>query len=141
MDHSPCAGISSTVSPHLPLFVLNFSFSRIFFSDTLEYLLFVLFIFFFFALFLFSVFFPVVRPDGKGSRPYVFSLVPNASMRAGPLLDVAANSQEELKEWMVKIREVTMTSEAKVKTCVEQLPDQDTLLAGRLLNLYLRNTG
>lgn len=62
-------------------------------------------------------------------------------MRAGPLLDVAANSQEELKEWMVKIREVTMTSEAKVKTCVEQLPDQDTLLAGRLLNLYLRNTG
>lgn len=36
-------------------------------------------------------------------------------MRMGPLLDIAANSQEELKEWMFKIREVAMTSEAKVK--------------------------
>uniref|UniRef100_A0A671WHJ0 1-phosphatidylinositol 4,5-bisphosphate phosphodiesterase gamma n=1 Tax=Sparus aurata TaxID=8175 RepID=A0A671WHJ0_SPAAU len=57
----------------------------------------------------------VQRPEGKGSRPHVFSLVPNASMRAGPVLDVAANSQEELKEWMFKIREVTMTSEAKLE--------------------------
>lgn len=64
-----------------------------------------------------SFFFPpVVRPEGKGSRPHVFSMVPNSSMRAGPLLDVAANSQEELKEWLFKIREVTVTSEAKVKT-------------------------
>lgn len=63
-----------------------------------------------------SSFLSVARPEGKGSRPHVFSLVPNASMRAGPLLDVAANSQEELKEWLYKIREVTVTSEAKVKT-------------------------
>uniref|UniRef100_A0A673AKN7 Phosphoinositide phospholipase C n=1 Tax=Sphaeramia orbicularis TaxID=375764 RepID=A0A673AKN7_9TELE len=33
----------------------------------------------------------------------------------GPVLDVAANSQEELKEWVLKIREVTMTSEAKLE--------------------------
>uniref|UniRef100_A0A8D3BRH6 1-phosphatidylinositol 4,5-bisphosphate phosphodiesterase gamma n=1 Tax=Scophthalmus maximus TaxID=52904 RepID=A0A8D3BRH6_SCOMX len=57
----------------------------------------------------------VVRPDGKGSRPHVFSLVPNTSMRTGPVLDVAASSQEELKEWVFKIREVTMTSEAKLE--------------------------
>lgn len=57
----------------------------------------------------------VVRPDGKGSRPHVFSLVPSASMRTGPVLDVAASSQEELKEWVFKIREVTMTSEAKLE--------------------------
>nr|XP_019951493.1 PREDICTED: 1-phosphatidylinositol 4,5-bisphosphate phosphodiesterase gamma-1-like [Paralichthys olivaceus] len=57
----------------------------------------------------------VVRPDGKGSRPHVFSLVPNASMRTGPVLDVAASSPEELKEWMFKIREVTVTSEAKLE--------------------------
>lgn len=63
------------------------------------------------------VFLSVVRPDGKGSRPHVFSLVPNTSMRTGPVLDVAANSQEELKEWVFKIREVTMTSEAKVYKC------------------------
>ncbi|CAJ1085041.1 -phosphatidylinositol 4%2C5-bisphosphate phosphodiesterase gamma-1 isoform X1 [Xyrichtys novacula] len=57
----------------------------------------------------------VVRPDGKGSRLYVFSLVPNTSMRTGPVLDVAASSQEELKEWVFKIREVTVTSEAKLE--------------------------
>uniref|UniRef100_A0A665UA89 1-phosphatidylinositol 4,5-bisphosphate phosphodiesterase gamma n=1 Tax=Echeneis naucrates TaxID=173247 RepID=A0A665UA89_ECHNA len=57
----------------------------------------------------------VVRPDGKGSRPHVFSLVPNASMRTGTVLDVAASSSEELKEWVLKIREVTMTSEAKLE--------------------------
>uniref|UniRef100_A0AAQ6ALI8 1-phosphatidylinositol 4,5-bisphosphate phosphodiesterase gamma n=1 Tax=Amphiprion ocellaris TaxID=80972 RepID=A0AAQ6ALI8_AMPOC len=57
----------------------------------------------------------VVRPDGKGSRPHVFALVPNASMRTGPVLDVAASSQEELKEWVLKIREVTMTTEAKLE--------------------------
>uniref|UniRef100_A0AAQ5XWW2 1-phosphatidylinositol 4,5-bisphosphate phosphodiesterase gamma n=1 Tax=Amphiprion ocellaris TaxID=80972 RepID=A0AAQ5XWW2_AMPOC len=50
-----------------------------------------------------------------GDRPHVFALVPNASMRTGPVLDVAASSQEELKEWVLKIREVTMTTEAKLE--------------------------
>uniref|UniRef100_A0A3Q3IBH5 1-phosphatidylinositol 4,5-bisphosphate phosphodiesterase gamma n=1 Tax=Monopterus albus TaxID=43700 RepID=A0A3Q3IBH5_MONAL len=57
----------------------------------------------------------VVRQDGKGSRPHVFSLVPNTSMRMGPILDIAASSLEELKEWVFKIREVTMTTEAKLE--------------------------
>lgn len=56
--------------------------------------------------------FSVPRPEGKGNRPYVFSLVLNTNMRT--ILDVSATNQEELKEWMNKIREVTMTSEAKV---------------------------
>lgn len=64
-----------------------------------------------------------MRPDGKGSRPHVFSLVPNASMRTGPMLDVAASSQEELKEWVFKIREVTMTSEAKVNIYITWLTE------------------
>lgn len=51
----------------------------------------------------------------------MFSLVPNASTRMGPFLDIAANSQEELKEWVLKIREVTMTSEAKVNTAISQM--------------------
>uniref|UniRef100_A0A673ALG9 1-phosphatidylinositol 4,5-bisphosphate phosphodiesterase gamma n=1 Tax=Sphaeramia orbicularis TaxID=375764 RepID=A0A673ALG9_9TELE len=63
----------------------------------------------------FLCFLLVVRTDGKGSRLHVFSLVPNTSMQTGPVLDVAANSQEELKEWVLKIREVTMTSEAKLE--------------------------
>lgn len=58
----------------------------------------------------------VVRSEGKGSRQFVFSLVPVASPRIGPVLDIAANSQEELKDWVVKIREVAMTSEAKVSS-------------------------
>ncbi|XP_028308700.1 1-phosphatidylinositol 4,5-bisphosphate phosphodiesterase gamma-1 isoform X2 [Gouania willdenowi] len=57
----------------------------------------------------------VIRHDGKGSRPHVFSLLPSTSMRTGPVLDVAANSLEELMEWVNKIREVTMTSEAKLE--------------------------
>lgn len=39
----------------------------------------------------------------------------------GPVLDIAANSQDELKEWIFKIREVAMTSEAKVKTATSQM--------------------
>uniref|UniRef100_A0AAR2LC12 Phosphoinositide phospholipase C n=1 Tax=Pygocentrus nattereri TaxID=42514 RepID=A0AAR2LC12_PYGNA len=56
----------------------------------------------------------LVRPDGKGSRPHVFSLLPMGSPRTGPVLDVASSSQDELKDWVQKIREVAMTSEAKV---------------------------
>uniref|UniRef100_A0A8C7XUF8 1-phosphatidylinositol 4,5-bisphosphate phosphodiesterase gamma n=1 Tax=Oryzias sinensis TaxID=183150 RepID=A0A8C7XUF8_9TELE len=55
----------------------------------------------------------VPRPEGKGNRLYVFSLVLNTNMRT--ILDVSATNQEELKEWMNKIREVTMTSEAKLE--------------------------
>uniref|UniRef100_A0A668A5E6 1-phosphatidylinositol 4,5-bisphosphate phosphodiesterase gamma n=1 Tax=Myripristis murdjan TaxID=586833 RepID=A0A668A5E6_9TELE len=61
------------------------------------------------------ILFSVVRPDGKGSRLHVFSLMPATSQQVGQVLDIAANSQEELKEWVVKIREVTMTSEAKLE--------------------------
>ncbi|KAJ8016025.1 hypothetical protein DPEC_G00002850 [Dallia pectoralis] len=57
----------------------------------------------------------VVRPEGKGSRPFVFSLVTSASPKPGQILDIAANTQEELKEWVQKIKEVTMTSEAKLE--------------------------
>lgn len=70
-----------------------------------------------------------MRTDGKGSRPHVFSLIPNASVRTGPgpgVLDVAANSQEELKEWVSKIREVTVTSEAKVNTGLIENTGQDS---------------
>ncbi|TSX72110.1 DNA topoisomerase 1 [Bagarius yarrelli] len=38
-----------------------------------------------------------------------------SSCQIGTVLDVAASSQEELKDWVQKIREVTMTSEAKLE--------------------------
>ncbi|CDQ74448.1 unnamed protein product [Oncorhynchus mykiss] len=46
---------------------------------------------------------------------YVFYLLPAASPRAGQVIHIAANTQEELKDWVIKIREVTMTSEAKLE--------------------------
>lgn len=120
-DQSSYAGSSSTVSPYLPLFPFSFS-SSLNRKGNPVFVLLIPFLCPFLTLLFY--FFSVVRPEGKGSRPHVFSLVPNASMRAGPLLDVAANSQEELKEWMAKIREVTMTSEAKVNTCITELTEQ-----------------
>ncbi|XP_066558513.1 1-phosphatidylinositol 4,5-bisphosphate phosphodiesterase gamma-1 [Amia ocellicauda] len=57
----------------------------------------------------------VVRQDGKGSRPFVFSLVTATMPRAGNVLDIAAESQDELKDWVMKIREVTMNSEMKLE--------------------------
>uniref|UniRef100_A0A3B4EW45 1-phosphatidylinositol 4,5-bisphosphate phosphodiesterase gamma n=1 Tax=Pundamilia nyererei TaxID=303518 RepID=A0A3B4EW45_9CICH len=56
-----------------------------------------------------------IRTEGKGSRPYVFTLTQNTPVRIGIPLDIAANTQEELKEWVFKIREVTLTSEAKIE--------------------------
>uniref|UniRef100_A0A8C9SBK4 1-phosphatidylinositol 4,5-bisphosphate phosphodiesterase gamma n=1 Tax=Scleropages formosus TaxID=113540 RepID=A0A8C9SBK4_SCLFO len=58
---------------------------------------------------------PVFIPEGKGSRPFVFSLVMGSSPRPNHVLDIAASSQDELKEWVTKIREVAMTSEAKLE--------------------------
>ncbi|KAL4655315.1 1-phosphatidylinositol 4,5-bisphosphate phosphodiesterase gamma-1-like [Arapaima gigas] len=57
----------------------------------------------------------VVRPEGKGSRQHVFSLVMGSTPRPNHVLDIAASNQEELKEWVTKIREVAMTSEAKLE--------------------------
>ncbi|KAK1801974.1 hypothetical protein P4O66_022209 [Electrophorus voltai] len=59
--------------------------------------------------------FAVTRHEGKGARPYVFSLMSMGSLQPGPILEVSASSQDELKDWVHKIREVTMTSEAKLE--------------------------
>lgn len=48
------------------------------------------------------------------------------------MLDIAANSQEELKEWISKIREVAMTSEAKVNTTILLMADSCGHTVGRL---------
>uniref|UniRef100_A0A3B5R184 1-phosphatidylinositol 4,5-bisphosphate phosphodiesterase gamma n=1 Tax=Xiphophorus maculatus TaxID=8083 RepID=A0A3B5R184_XIPMA len=56
----------------------------------------------------------ITRTEGKGSRPFVFSLVQNNTVQ-GTLLDVAANSAEELQDWKTKIQEVAATSEAKLE--------------------------
>lgn len=55
-----------------------------------------------------------VRPEGKNNRLFVFS-ISMASVQWS--LDVAADSQEELQDWVKKIREVAQTADARVRTC------------------------
>ncbi|XP_059934638.1 1-phosphatidylinositol 4,5-bisphosphate phosphodiesterase gamma-1 isoform X1 [Mesoplodon densirostris] len=53
-----------------------------------------------------------IRPEGKNNRLFVFS-VSMASV-AHWSLDVAADSQEELQDWVKKIREVAQTADARL---------------------------
>lgn len=53
-----------------------------------------------------------VRPEGKNSRLFVFSIsMPSVAQWS---LDVAADSQEELQDWVKKIREVAQTADARL---------------------------
>lgn len=55
------------------------------------------------------------------------------------MLDIAANSQEELKEWIFKIREVAMTSEAKVKTAISQMEGSCERTVRRIFTVELQS--
>nr|2FJL_A Chain A, 1-phosphatidylinositol-4,5-bisphosphate phosphodiesterase gamma 1 [Rattus norvegicus] len=49
-----------------------------------------------------------IRPEGKNNRLFVFSIsMPSVAQWS---LDVAADSQEELQDWVKKIREVAQTA-------------------------------
>lgn len=54
-----------------------------------------------------------IRPEGKNSRLFVFSI--SMASVAQWSLDVAADSQEELQDWVKKIREVAQTADARVR--------------------------
>ena len=58
---------------------------------------------------------PAVRPEGKNNRLFVFSI--SMASVAHWSLDVAADSQEELQDWVKKIREVAQTADARVRAC------------------------
>ncbi|XP_004687443.1 PREDICTED: 1-phosphatidylinositol 4,5-bisphosphate phosphodiesterase gamma-1 isoform X2 [Condylura cristata] len=53
-----------------------------------------------------------IRPEGKNSRLFVFSISMASVARWS--LDVAADSQEELQDWVKKIREVAQTADARL---------------------------
>jgi hypothetical protein len=59
--------------------------------------------------------FLAIRPEGKNNRLFVFSI--SMASVAHWSLDVAADSQEELQDWVKKIREVAQTADARVRTC------------------------
>ncbi|XP_052040133.1 1-phosphatidylinositol 4,5-bisphosphate phosphodiesterase gamma-1 [Apodemus sylvaticus] len=53
-----------------------------------------------------------IRPEGKNNRLFVFSIsMPSVAQWS---LDVAADSQEELQDWVKKIREVAQTADARL---------------------------
>lgn len=54
------------------------------------------------------------RPGGKGNKPYVFTLLQN-NIVPPILLDVAASSQEELNDWVKKLKDIAGTTEAKLE--------------------------
>ncbi|XP_051788777.1 1-phosphatidylinositol 4,5-bisphosphate phosphodiesterase gamma-1 [Erpetoichthys calabaricus] len=55
-----------------------------------------------------------VYAEGKGNRPYVFTISMGMMSRGGQTLDIAADSQEELHDWVLKIREVALTADARL---------------------------
>ncbi|RXM90862.1 1-phosphatidylinositol 4,5-bisphosphate phosphodiesterase gamma-1 [Acipenser ruthenus] len=55
-----------------------------------------------------------VRADGKGSRQFVFTLAMGPVQRAGHALDIAADSYEEMQDWVLKIRDVAVTADARL---------------------------
>lgn len=55
-----------------------------------------------------------MRADGKGSRQFVFTLAMGPVQRAGHALDIAADSYEEMQDWVLKIRDVAVTADARV---------------------------
>lgn len=54
-----------------------------------------------------------IRPEGKNSRMFVFSISMASVSRWS--LDVAADTHEDLLDWVKKIREAAQTADARVK--------------------------
>ncbi|OWK03429.1 PLCG1 [Cervus elaphus hippelaphus] len=69
-----------------------------------------------------------IRPEGKNNRLFVFSI--SMASVAHWSLDVAADSQEELQDWVKKIREVAQTADARE-------PDYGALYEGRNPGFYV----
>ncbi|XP_029467242.1 1-phosphatidylinositol 4,5-bisphosphate phosphodiesterase gamma-1 isoform X2 [Rhinatrema bivittatum] len=53
-----------------------------------------------------------VRPEGKNNRPFVFSISITSAQRCN--LDVAADSLDDLNDWVKKIRETAQTADARL---------------------------
>lgn len=57
----------------------------------------------------------VISKDGRSSKPFVFTIHSQQMSHAAQSLDVAADTQEELSEWVAKIREATQNADARVR--------------------------
>lgn len=57
-----------------------------------------------------------IRPEGKNNRLFVFSISMASISRRS--LDVAADTHEDLLDWVKKIREAAQTADARVRDAV-----------------------
>ncbi|NXK91552.1 PLCG1 phosphodiesterase, partial [Formicarius rufipectus] len=57
----------------------------------------------------------VISKDGRSSKPFVFTIHSQQMSHAAQALDVAADTQEELSEWVAKIREATQNADARMQ--------------------------
>lgn len=56
----------------------------------------------------------VISKDGRSSKPFVFTIHSQQMSHPSQSLDVAADTQEELNDWVAKIREATQNADARV---------------------------
>uniref|UniRef100_K7FNW0 Phosphoinositide phospholipase C n=1 Tax=Pelodiscus sinensis TaxID=13735 RepID=K7FNW0_PELSI len=56
----------------------------------------------------------VISKDGRSSKPFVFTIHSQQMSHPAQSLDVAADTQEELNDWVAKIREATQNADARV---------------------------
>ncbi|KAM8967646.1 1-phosphatidylinositol 4,5-bisphosphate phosphodiesterase gamma-1-like isoform 2-T2 [Pelodytes ibericus] len=57
----------------------------------------------------------VLSKEGRSSRPYVFTIHSQQMSHPSQALDVAADTQEELNDWISKIREATQNADARMQ--------------------------
>uniref|UniRef100_A0A8C3SRX9 Phosphoinositide phospholipase C n=1 Tax=Chelydra serpentina TaxID=8475 RepID=A0A8C3SRX9_CHESE len=57
----------------------------------------------------------VISKDGRSSKPFVFTIHSQQMSHPSQSLDVAADTQEELNDWVAKIREATQNADARMQ--------------------------
>ncbi|XP_072904691.1 1-phosphatidylinositol 4,5-bisphosphate phosphodiesterase gamma-1-like isoform X1 [Hemitrygon akajei] len=57
----------------------------------------------------------VIQKEGKGSKQHVFTINSQQMSHPAQLLDVAADSQEDLNDWVAKIREAAQNADARMQ--------------------------
>lgn len=83
----------------------------------------------------------VISKDGRSSKPFVFTIHSQQMSHAAQSLDVAADTQEELSEWVAKIREATQNADARVRGIRVQRMRVDSPIPQRMVPNISKGVG
>lgn len=83
----------------------------------------------------------VISKDGRSSKPFVFTIHSQQMSHAAQSLDVAADTQEELSEWVAKIREATQNADARVRGVRVQRMRVDSPTPHRMVPNFSKGEG